>query len=145
MNWIVTIWLRKEGKILMKIHESHKSVFGLVSLSLSLFATMSGMKFLVQSEPQIQPMPQLQQLWILNPLFWAGDRTWIPGLQKRHWSCCTTVGTPAWFLLSILKFLSQFIHSWTLHLKSNFTAFLFYRWEGRRRRINIGWLGCVHT
>ena len=29
----------------------------------------------IESEPQLQPMPQLQKCWILNLLCWAGDQT----------------------------------------------------------------------
>ena len=29
----------------------------------------------IESEPQLQPVPQLRQHWILNPLCWAGDQT----------------------------------------------------------------------
>ena len=29
-----------------------------------------------ESEPPLQPTPQLQQCWILNPVHLAGDRTW---------------------------------------------------------------------
>ena len=38
--------------------------------------------------------PQLQQCWILNPLCWARDWTFIPVLQTHHWACCATAGTP---------------------------------------------------
>ena len=52
----------------------------------------------IESEPQLQAMPQLWQCQILNPLCWAGDWTctstvtWAAAV--RFLIHCTTVGTP---------------------------------------------------
>ena len=50
----------------------------------------------IWSKLQVQPMPQLQQCWILNPLCHTRDQTCIPVVQR----CFTTAGTP---LLNIFK------------------------------------------
>ena len=67
-------------------------------LSFGLYVTYEVPGPGVRSEQQWQPMLQLQrcwiQRWILNPLCWAGDRTHAPALQRCHWSCCATEGTP---------------------------------------------------
>ena len=38
----------------------------------------------IRFEPQLQPKPQLQQHWILNPLCWARDRACIPVFPRHH-------------------------------------------------------------
>ena len=45
------------------------------------------------SKPPLSSMPQLQQQWILNPLYRAGDWTHVPVLQRHCRSCCATAGT----------------------------------------------------
>lgn len=64
-----------------------------VSLSLfwpphSIWTSPAG----IGSEPQVQPMQQWQHL-ILNLLCRARDGTWVPALQRCHWSRCATEGT----------------------------------------------------
>ena len=48
----------------------------------------------IRYEPQLQPMLLLRQCWILNPLCWASNQTYIPVLQRCRPSCCTTVEIP---------------------------------------------------
>ena len=36
-----------------------------------------------------------------NPLCWARDRTYILALQRCHWSCCATAGTPIFLFKKI--------------------------------------------
>lgn len=41
----------------------------------------------IESDPELQPVLQLRQLWILNPLGW--------GLRQHQFlTCCATVGIP---------------------------------------------------
>ena len=49
----------------------------------------------IRFEAQLQPMPHLWHLRILNPQCWAGDQTCIPVLQRYHQSHCATVGAPS--------------------------------------------------
>ena len=47
----------------------------------------------IRSELQLQPKPQLWQHRILNPLYWARDRTCLPALPKHCQSHWATEGT----------------------------------------------------
>lgn len=47
----------------------------------------------IRSEVWLQPILQLWQPRILNPLCRAEDRTCEPALQRCHWSCYATAGT----------------------------------------------------
>ena len=62
--------------------------------------------------PAIRSKRQRWQCWFLNPLCWAGDRTHIPVLPRRHQSHCTTAGTPlvCYFNYSNFPYWSLCIH-----------------------------------
>ena len=61
----------------------------------------------------------MQQHQILNPLCWAGYRTFVPGLPKCCWSHCATAGTPDLvFLILLNSFNSAHSFKWI------YTAFL---------------------
>ena len=66
----------------------------------------------IRSELQLQPVPQLWQCQILNPLCWTGDRTCVPTLQRHLWFCCTTVGSPVNFCCAAkwLSYMSIHFH-----------------------------------
>ena len=52
----------------------------------------------IRSELPSKPTPQLRQCRILNPLYWARDRTCIPALPGCCQSRCTTAGTPQFLI-----------------------------------------------
>ena len=45
----------------------------------------------IKTKLQLQPMPQLQQCRIPNPLCQTRDWSYIPALQKHRWSCCASL------------------------------------------------------
>ena len=54
----------------------------------------------IRSELQMQPMLQLWQCWVLNPLCWTGGGNRFPLLQRHCWSRFTTAGTPTVLILT---------------------------------------------
>ena len=59
------------------------------------------------NEPQLQPKPQLQQCWILNPQSWARDLTCVPGLLRHCQSCCATAGATKKQIYFVIFFFSH--------------------------------------
>ena len=49
----------------------------------------------IRSKPKSQPLPQVQQCQILNPLCWPGDQTHASVLPSHCRSHCTTAGPEA--------------------------------------------------
>ena len=77
---------------------------------LNLLAPLQHLEFPGQefrSEPQLWPMPQLQQQWILNPLCRTKDQTCVPALQRGCWSHCTTAGTLKGLYFTLCKDTSE--------------------------------------
>ena len=69
----------------------------------------------VKSEPQLWPVPQLQQCWILNPLCWARDRLCHCRANTGSLTHGTTAGTPGlynfshscWYVVVVFVVLSS--------------------------------------
>ena len=82
--------------------------------------------------PGIRSELQLWQCWILNPLCWAGDQTWVPVLPRHCQSCRATAGNPKSLSYHSSKFshiflmykLTQWFHQ-TLWMGNDNTLILF--------------------
>ena len=82
-----------EGFVLHEISQTEKDkccMLLLMYVEFFLLASLWHMEFPGQgSDPR-----HSCDLWILNPLCWAGDGTCVSVLQRCHQSCCTTAGSP---------------------------------------------------
>ena len=56
----------------------------------------------IESDPPLQPTPQLRQCQILNPLHWVGTEPAIPQSWARSLTHCATVGAPCIFIFKLI-------------------------------------------
>ena len=65
----------------------------------------------IRSEPQLQPMLQLQQHQILNLLWWTGDWNCDPELQRCHQSPCINFRISLTVCICVFKFNGYLVDS----------------------------------